>query len=145
MKHGKKVLSALLSAAMVMGLSVPVLADDMDGKLVVLHTNDMHGHYETTEEQIGIAGVAALKDHYEGLGADVILLDAGDFSQGTTLVNHEKGLKAAEYLVTAGYDAISLGNHEFDFGFEALQDIAAVLKAGNVPILAANVLKKRYK
>ena len=48
MKHGKKVLSALLSAAMVMGLSVPVLADDMDGKLVVLHTNDMHGHYETT-------------------------------------------------------------------------------------------------
>ena len=53
--------------------------------------------------------VAALKDHYEGLGADVILLDAGDFSQGTTLVNHEKGLKAAEYLVTAGYDAISLG------------------------------------
>ncbi len=142
MKHGKKVLSALLSAAMVMGLSVPVLADDMDGKLVVLHTNDMHGHYETTEEQIGIAGVAALKDHYEGLGADVILLDAGDFSQGTTLVNLEKGLKAAEYLVTAGYDAISLGNHEFDFGFEAMQDIAAVLKAGNVPILAANVLKK---
>ena len=67
--------------------------------------------------------VAALKDHYEGLGADVILLDAGDFSQGTTLVNHEKGLKAAEYLVTAGYDAISLGNHEFDFGFEALQDL----------------------
>lgn len=125
-----------------MGLSVPALADDMGGKLVVLHTNDMHGHYETTEEQIGIAGVAALKDHYEGLGADVLLLDAGDFSQGTTLVNHEKGLKAAEYLVKAGYDAVSLGNHEFDFGFEAVQDVAAVLKAGNVPILAANVLKK---
>lgn len=143
MKHGKKVLSALLTAAMVMGLSVPVLAyEDMSGKLVILHTNDMHGRYETTEEQIGIAGVAALKDNYEAQGADVILLDAGDFSQGTTLVNHEKGLKAAEYLVKAGYDAVSLGNHEFDFGFEAVQDIAAVLKAGNIPILAANVLKK---
>lgn len=137
----KKVVSLLLAAAMVMGLSVPAMAGDMDGKLVVLHTNDMHGHYETTEEQIGIAGVAALKDHYEAQGADVILLDAGDFSQGTTLVNHEKGLKAAEYLVAAGYDAVALGNHEFDFGYDAVQDIAAVLKAGGVPILAANVLK----
>ncbi len=141
MKHGKKVLSALLTAAMVMGLSVPAMAGDLDGKLVVLHTNDMHGHYETTEEQIGIAGVAALKDHYEAQGADVILLDAGDFSQGTTLVNHEKGLKAAEYLVAAGYDAVSLGNHEFDFGYDAVQDIAAALNAGGVPVLAANVLK----
>lgn len=137
----KKVVSFLLTAAMVMGLSVPAMAGDMDGKLVVLHTNDMHGHYETTEEQIGIAGVAALKDHYEAQGADVILLDAGDFSQGTTLVNHEKGLKAAEYLVAAGYDAVALGNHEFDFGYDAVQDIAAVLKTGGVPILAANVLK----
>ncbi len=138
----KKVLSMLLTAAMVMGLSVPVLAGDMDGKLVILHTNDIHGRYETTEEQLGIAGVAALKDHYEAQGAEVVLVDAGDFSQGTTLVNHDKGLKAAEYLVAADYDAVSLGNHEFDFGNEAVKNIAAVLNAGGVPVLAANILQK---
>lgn len=138
----KKGISLLLTAAMVLGVAVPAWAGELEGKLVVLHTNDMHGHYETTEEQIGIAGVAALKQQYEAQGADVLLLDAGDFSQGTTLVNHEKGLKAAEYLVAAGYDAVAFGNHEFDFGAEAVRDIAAVLKAGKVPVLAANVLKE---
>lgn len=138
----KKGISLLLIAAMVLGVSVPAWAGELEGKLVVLHTNDMHGHYETTEEQIGIAGVAALKQQYEAKGADVLLLDAGDFSQGTTLVNHEKGLKAAEYLVAAKYDAVAFGNHEFDFGAEAVRDIAAVLKAGRVPVLAANVLKE---
>jgi len=142
MKHGKKVLSLLLSLAMMVGLTVPVLAGTMDGKLVIIHTNDMHGYYQTGEKSIGIAGVKGLKDYYTAQGADVILLDAGDFSQGTTLVNHAKGLKAAEYLVSAGYDGVSLGNHEFDFGFDSLLDIVAVLKAGKVPVLDANILKK---
>ena len=43
MKHGK-LWSAVLSAAMVMGTTVPILAADMDGKLVVIHTNDIHGY-----------------------------------------------------------------------------------------------------
>ena len=137
----KKLFSMLLTAAMVMGLSVPVMAGDMDGKLVIMHTNDIHGHYETTEEQIGIAGVAALKNYYVDQGAEVLLVDAGDFSQGTTLVNHDKGLKAAAYLVAADNDAVSFGNHEFDFGQEAVKDIAATLKAGRIPVLAANILK----
>ena len=142
MKHGKKVLSLLLSLSMMAGLTVPALAGTMDGKLVIIHTNDMHGYYQTGEKSIGIAGVKGLKDYYTAQGADVILLDAGDFSQGTTLVNHAKGLKAAEYLVSAGYDGVSLGNHEFDFGFDSLLDIVAVLKAGKVPVLDANILKK---
>ena len=141
MKHGK-LWSAVLSAAMVMGTTVPILAADMDGKLVVIHTNDIHGYYATAEESVGIAGVTALKDYYEAQGADVVLLDAGDFSQGTTLVNHSNGLKAAEYLAAADYDAVSLGNHEFDFGFEALKDTAAVLKAADISIIDANLLKK---
>lgn len=142
MKHGKKVLSLLLSLSMMVGFTVPALAATMDGKLVIIHTNDMHGYYQTGEKSIGIAGVKGLKDYYTSQGADVILLDAGDFSQGTTLVNHSKGLKAAEYLVSAGYDGVSLGNHEFDFGFDSLLDIVAVLKAGKIPVVDANILKK---
>lgn len=142
MKQRKKGLSIFLSLAMVLGFSVPAFAGTMDGKLVVIHTNDIHGYYQTAEKSVGIAGVKGLKDYYTAQGADVILLDAGDFSQGTTLVNHAKGLNAAEYLVSAGYDAVSLGNHEFDFGFEPLLDMVAVFKAGNVPVVDANVLKK---
>lgn len=146
MKHSK-MLSAVLSTAMVFGLSVPAFADetnqnDLKGKLVVLHTNDIHGYYDTTETSIGLAGVVGLKDYYKAQGADVILLDAGDFSQGTTLVNHEKGIKAAKYLAAAEYDAVTLGNHEFDFGFDAVNKNTAYLKEAGVPVLDANILKK---
>ena len=51
MKPGK-LWSAVLSAAMVMGTTVPILAADMDGKLVVIHTNDIHGYYATAEEKV---------------------------------------------------------------------------------------------
>ena len=142
MKRGKKVLSFLLTLTMIAGVSVPAFAETMAGKLVFIHTNDMHGYYQTGEKSIGIAGVKGLKDYYTAQGADVILLDAGDFSQGTTLVNHSKGVAAANYLVGAGYDAVVLGNHEFDFGFDSLKEKAAVLEKGKVPVLAANVLKK---
>lgn len=142
MNYRKKVLSSLLSLSLLLGISVPAFGADMEGKLVIIHTNDMHGYYETTETSIGIAGVKGLKDYYVAQGADVILLDAGDFSQGTTLVNHEKGLNAAEYVVSAGYDAVSLGNHEFDFGFDALLDMVAVLEAADIPVIDANILKK---
>jgi len=140
MKFSRKILSAALSVAMVMGLSVPAYAAEMDGKVVVLHTNDIHGYYETTEEGMGLAGVVGLKEYYENLGAEVLLLDAGDFSQGQTLVNHFKGVNAAEYLALAGYDAVALGNHEFDFGYDNL--LKTVDALGGIPVLNANLLKK---
>ena len=142
MKRNKKVLSSLLTLAMVMGLSVPVMAGDMDGKVVILHTNDMHGAYVTTEKSMGMAGIKGIKDHYESLGAEVLLFDAGDYSQGNTLVNYYKGRNAAEYMVAAGYDAVTLGNHEFDFGFEELKKNTAVFETAEIPVLVANVLKK---
>ena len=57
----KKLISLITAAVMALGISVPAMAADakpMEGKLVVVHTNDMHGYYETTETSIGIAGVA---------------------------------------------------------------------------------------
>ena len=114
----------------------------MEGKLVVVHTNDMHGYYETTETSIGIAGVAGLKNYYEAQGANVLLLDAGDFSQGSTLVSYYKGKNAAEYMAAAGYDAVSMGNHEFDYSFDALLDNMKVLTDAGVKVIDANVINK---
>lgn len=141
----KKLISLITAAVMALGISVPAMAADakpMEGKLVVVHTNDMHGYYETTETSIGIAGVAGLKNYYEAQGADVLLLDAGDFSQGSTLVSYYKGKNAAEYMAAARYDAVSMGNHEFDYSFDALLDNMKVLTDAGVKVIDANVINK---
>ena len=131
----RKLLSMLLAVAMVFSLAVTAQADEttetMDGQIVILHTNDVHG---------GIAGyakVAALKDAYEAKGAYVLLMDAGDFIQGDPTVSVSEGATAVELMNLAGYDVATLGNHEFDYGYENLKTLA---EAAEFPIVAANVL-----
>ena len=87
---------------------------DMYGKTVILHSNDVHGAIE------GYAKIAALRDAFIEREANVLLVDAGDFSQGTTYVSTTKGLDAITMMNAAGYDVVTLGNHEFDYGFEQL-------------------------
>lgn len=146
-KFLKRLAVGILSLAMVFGMtaytpaSIVKAAEDMSGKLVVIHTNDMHGHYETDEKEgtLGISTVKALKGYYQKIGANVLLLDAGDFSQGTNLVNYYKGLDAVYFMNAAGYDAVSLGNHEFDFGLDSLKTMA---DTAQFPILDANIISK---
>ena len=150
----KKLLSLVLSLAMMFSLAAPALAAEetapvetvtpdpvpaeVKDKLVILHTNDTHGHDVAVEgETVGTAGVAALKKDFEAAGATVLLLSAGDFSQGTTLVSLDKGASAVDFMNAAGYNAASLGNHEFDYKIDALK--ANVEKAG-FPVLAANIV-----
>ena len=121
MKQMKKLLSVLLAVLMVFSLMSTALAVDADesleGKVVILHSNDVHGAIE------GYAKIAALRDEYKAAGAEVILADAGDFCQGTPYVSLSKGAKAVEMMNAAGYDVSTLGNHEFDFGYENLMTI----------------------
>jgi len=142
----RKLISLFTAAVMVLGMTVPAMAentaDSMKGKLVVLHTNDMHGYFEKTDTALGISGVAGLKDYYEAQGADVLLFDAGDFSQGNTLVSYYRGKNAAEYIAAAGYDAVSMGNHEFDYTFDELLDNMKVLTDAGVKVIDANVINK---
>ena len=143
----KRVAVGVMSFSMVAGLaaSTPTLTaeakEDLTGKLVVIHTNDMHGRYETDEKEgsLGMSAVRALKGYYQSQGANVLLFDAGDFSQGTNLVNYYDGLDSVHFMNAAGYDAVTLGNHEFDFGFEELQNMAEVAE---FPILDANIISR---
>ena len=120
----RKFLSVLLAMAMVLSLTVTSFAADtaadakaeMAGKTVILHTNDVHGAVE------GYAYIAQLKADYEAKGAEVILVDAGDFSQGTTYVSSTKGADAVAMMNAAGYDVVTLGNHEFDYGYAQLKE-----------------------
>lgn len=146
----RKFLSVLLAMAMVLSLTVTSFAADtaadakaeMAGKTVILHTNDVHGAVE------GYAYIAQLKADYEAKGAEVILVDAGDFSQGTTYVSSTKGADAVTMMNAAGYDVVTLGNHEFDYGYTQLKDnmtkakfkvlCADVFNADGTPIFDAN-------
>lgn len=154
----RKFLSVLLAMAMVFSLTVTgfALEDTADtrepevmteeatmaGKTVILHTNDVHGAVE------GYAYIAQLKADYEAKGAEVILVDAGDYSQGEVYVSDTKGLDAVEMMNAAGYDVVSLGNHEFDYGFDQLKSnmskakfkvlCADVFNADGTPIFDAN-------
>ena len=113
------------------------LFTDVKGKLVVIHTNDVHGRDVATSNQYGTAAVAQLKKDYKAAGAEVILLSAGDAMQGLPLVNYDYGATAIEFLSAAGYDAMSPGNHEFDWGAQNLFD---ALEGADFPVLSANIL-----
>ena len=118
-----------------MGIAGTVKAQEqhkpLAGKTVILHSNDVHGAIK------GYANIAALKAEYEAEGATVILVDAGDYSQGTTYVSSTKGLDAVKMMNVAGYDFATLGNHEFDYGYEQLK---SNMSEAHFKVLCANVL-----
>lgn len=124
MKNIKKLLSLLLALTMVFALCTVSFAEpgELEGKTVILHTNDVHGAVD------GYAKVAALKAEYEEKGANVVLIDAGDYIQGTTSVSTSQGAAAIELMNAAGYDLAVLGNHEFDYGYENLRTILSKAK-----------------
>ena len=132
----RKVLALLLSVVMTLTLLVSsAWADEpkpLDGKTVILHTNDVHGSIEL------YAKVAAMKDDYEAQGAQVILADAGDYSQGTVYVSVNKGKDAVTMMNAAGYDVATIGNHEFDYGYAQLK---SNLDSAVFKVVCANVLQ----
>ena len=135
MKHMKKLLSLLLVLCLVLSLSCTAFAagaeKPLDGKTVILHSNDVHGAIDL------YAAMAAMKADYEAQGAEVILADAGDYSQGTVYVSVNKGADAVTMMNAAGYDVATLGNHEFDYGYAQLVEN---MKAAKFRVLCADVL-----
>ena len=151
----KKILSSILVLVMIFALAVTAFADEVSdgangvdglvtdsapvvtlaanyaGKTVILHSNDVHGAVT------GYAYMAGLKKDFQSKGADVILVDCGDFSQGTTYVSTSKGASAVELMNAVGYDIATLGNHEFDYGYAQLKDN---LSKASFKVLCANIL-----
>ena len=110
---------------------VPVEPGDYDGKIVILHSNDVHGAIE------GYANIAGMKNLFEELGATVILADAGDYSQGTSYVSTSNGGSAITMMNAAGYDVATLGNHEFDYGWAQLKEN---MECADFKVVCADVL-----
>ena len=105
--------------------------------LIILHTNDTHGYDQRADGVNGMATVAALKEDYEAKGYKVLLVDAGDAIQDNNLVNFSKGKTAIDFMNAVGYDAMTLGNHEFDYGPDVTMER---IKQAKFPIVSANII-----
>ena len=111
-------------------------------EIVILHTNDTHSRIEPLPETdryaAGKGGVERRIRYIEQVRKahdNVLLLDAGDFLQGTPYFNLFKGQVEVKAMNMMGYDAVTLGNHEFDYGLEILEK---VVRAATFPIVSSN-------
>ena len=110
--------------------------------LTILHTNDVHSRLDPFpmdgSKTAGLGGVAARATIIEQIRKEtehVLLLDAGDIFQGTPYFNIYKGEPEIKAMSMMGYDACTMGNHDFDAGIE---NFATQLKHANFPVLLCN-------
>lgn len=135
MKRFTRIFSLLV--VFVLMLAQTALAEADFSRLIILHTNDTHGFDRRDEGINGMATVAQVKKDLLAQGYEVLLFDSGDAIQDNNLVNFFKGKSAVDFMNAAGYDAASLGNHEFDYGQDVLAERIAQAK---FPYLSANVV-----
>ena len=104
--------------------------------LVIFHTSDTHGFFYPQNK---IGGFAALKNVINHEKKPFLLLDSGDFANGTAEAKFSRGAKAVQLMNAVGYSAVTIGNHEFDFKDAG---ITALIQESKFPILAANLREK---
>ncbi len=134
--------SGIFLAAALAALPPAVRAQDAAPPIVVrvYHTNDVHGWIMARPDRFDpgreIGGAPALKALLDKDSSPKLVLDAGDWWQGTPEGTLTKGEAVAEVFDAVGYDAVEVGNHEFDGGADALRSLIGKL---SMPVLAANV------
>lgn len=137
MKKSKKFLTLLLSVCMVLVMmpSMAFAAEDttdtapVSQDIVIVHTNDVHCSVE------GYAKVAAYKQTALKETPNVVLVDAGDFLQGGNVGSLSKGEYIVQIMNQVGYDVVTPGNHEFDFGMDKFMTAKDTL---NADVVSAN-------
>lgn len=107
--------------------------DSIEG--VIIHTNDVHGRILEEKGVIGDAKAAAVIKEERSKVKNTIVVDAGDAFQGLPISNSTKGEDRANIMNQVGYDAMAVGNHEFDFGMDQAIKYKETL---NFPLLSAN-------
>lgn len=138
-------IALLLAGCAVLGWCIGVgvkLGKRNTHRLTIVHVNDTHSHFEPERsgEYAGMGGAlerAAYVDSVrkaDGSG-NVLLLHAGDFCQGTSYFSELGGTVEVAELNAMGYDVVTLGNHEFDNGIEALGGLLSGLE---MPVVVCN-------
>lgn len=135
----KRILTILTIA-----VAVTLTAAAKGRQLLILHTNDTHSCVLPLNPNLadtmlagrgGFLRRAAMIDQMRREDKDLLLLDSGDFSQGSPYYTMFKGDVETELMNIMGYDAATIGNHEFDFG---LENMARIFRKAKFPIVCAN-------
>jgi 2',3'-cyclic-nucleotide 2'-phosphodiesterase (5'-nucleotidase family) len=149
---GKIVSSETAIAASIMSSLLPSPSGEALKTLNIIYTNDIHGTILPIEDKKkfpageGLGGVSCmatvirkLKEETEG---NNLLLDGGDFAQGSYESSLTRGKTMIEVMNNLGYDAIEIGNHEFDWSRKALEDMVGESKC---PVLGGNVINEHER
>ncbi|MGV8137769.1 MAG: bifunctional metallophosphatase/5'-nucleotidase [Mangrovibacterium sp.] len=152
-KFLKKIAGASAAVALT-GLSKDLLAKKDLVSLSIVHTNDIHCHIdpfpETDPSYAGRGGLARLSALIKGIRQEndnILLVDAGDMFQGTPYFNFYKGELIMKVMTKMGYEASTIGNHEFDNGLEGIEQS---LKYAGFPLICSNydfsqtILRNRF-
>lgn len=135
----KRILTILTIA-----VAVTLTAAAKGRQMLILHTNDTHSCVLPLNPNLadtmlagrgGFLRRAAMIDQMRKEDKDLLLLDSGDFSQGSPYYTMFKGDVETELMNIMGYDAATIGNHEFDFG---LENMARIFRKAKFPIVCAN-------
>jgi len=117
-----------------------IAAADKPITITLLHSNDLHAHIEPTKIKGktygGYARQATLIKKFKETEPNVMILSGGDTFQGTLYFNTYEGLADAAFMNSVGYQAMAVGNHEFDRGPKTL---ATFVNNAQFPILSANL------
>ena len=149
----RKFLSLALALAMVLGViagpvSVFAAPAEETKTITLLHTNDVHGHMVAEygkDKKLTNIGYARVKTYADSI-KNSVLLDAGDVTHGTALAGIENGKGVIDVMKAMGYKAMVPGNHDFNYGYQALVDFKNQVAPANgsaegFDILAANIIK----
>lgn len=119
-----------------------LLADNNFITISIMHTNDLHCHIEpfsggndNTNSKGGLARISEMVKRAKAENPNTLLFDAGDMFQGTPYYNYFKGELMLKIMSATGYDAGTLGNHEFDDGLEGILDS---LPSAKFPLINSN-------
>ncbi|GIK72391.1 MAG: multifunctional 2',3'-cyclic-nucleotide 2'-phosphodiesterase/5'-nucleotidase/3'-nucleotidase [Chloroflexota bacterium] len=144
-------ITLLFAIILAVGASPAVAQEDTGFTLTILHTNDTHARIEQfagsgstcSEEQAaagqcvgGVARRATKIAELMGSATNPILVDAGDQFQGSLYYTEYRGAEAAEFMPMLGYQAMAIGNHEFDDG---PANLAKFIDSVGLPVLSANI------
>ena len=132
-------------------LPLPASSYNDNRKLTLLHTNDIHAHMEEfnyggtacNPSQIvnnqcfgGVARIKTVVDAFRANTSNLILLDAGDQFQGTLFFNYYGGNVSSLVMNLLEYDAMTIGNHEFDNGVD---ELSSFIKSLHFPVISSNI------
>lgn len=125
----------------------PIQPDKLD-YIDFYYINDLHGAIEPSDGELGMAYIANYLNQRRLENPSLFLLAGGDMLQGSALSNYYQGLSTIQLMNLMGFDAMSLGNHEFDWGLETVtQYFDGNQNNGEAafPLLAINAFKKGTK